>query len=119
LAPGFAFLTSVIESARTQLAQYVTYFQYAIDTLTAESNSFGVQLPSVQNVLDVSEATRLGVVNILAEQYQRMALGSASRAFLSPSHRSALRGSVACEAQRDVVRRGTTPTYGSEWGEGS
>jgi hypothetical protein len=42
-------------------------------------------------------------------------VGSASRAFLSPSHRSALRGSVACEAQRDVVRRGATPTYGGEW----
>lgn len=108
-----------VEPARTQLAQYFTYFQYALDTLTAESNTFGVQLPSMQNVLAVSEATRIGVVAILAEQYQRMSQGSASRAFLSPSHRSALRGSVACEAQRDVVRRGATPAYSSDWGEGS
>jgi len=75
-----------------------------------------MQLPSVANILAVSETTRIGVVGILEEQYQRMVQGgSASRTFLSPSHRSALRGSVACETERDVVRRGATPTYRDEW----
>ncbi|TVY91263.1 hypothetical protein LAWI1_G004695 [Lachnellula willkommii] len=113
LGPRFS---SGDDDCQSQLAQYITYFQYTIETLTAESQTRGMQLPSLANILAVSEATRIGVVGILEEQYQRMAQGgSASRAFLSPSHRSALRGSVACEAQRDVVRRGATPTYGAEW----
>lgn len=118
--PSLAFESSslilFIDDCQSQLAQYVTYFQYTIETLTTESHSRGMQLPSLANILAVSEATRIGVVGILEEQYQRMTqVGSDSRAFLSPSHRSALRGSVACEAQRDVVRRGAAPTYGAEW----
>ncbi|TVY28678.1 hypothetical protein LHYA1_G002412 [Lachnellula hyalina] len=93
LGPRFS---SGDDDCQSQLAQYVTYFQYAIETLTAESHSRGMQLPSVANILAVSETTRIGVVGILEEQYQRMVQGgSASRTFLSPSHRSALRGSVA------------------------
>lgn len=104
------------EDARAELAQYVTYFQYALNTLVAESNSLGQQLPSVQHVLAVSEATRTGVVAILGKQYQRLTQkGSSHRAFLSPTHRSALRGSVACEEQRDVVRRGASSSHSSKW----
>ncbi|TVY82128.1 hypothetical protein LSUE1_G003549 [Lachnellula suecica] len=115
-----SFSLTKIAAAQSQLAQYIAYFQYSLDTLVTESNSLGTQLPSVQNILAVSEATRIGVVHILAEQYQRMSQGgSSSRAFLSPSHRSALRGSVASEAQRDVVRRGAGRAYRSDWGEGS
>ncbi|KAG9229981.1 hypothetical protein BJ875DRAFT_171607 [Amylocarpus encephaloides] len=63
-------------------------------------------LPSLPYVLSVSENTRVTVINILRDLYERMNFsGPLPQSFVSPHHRSQIRGSVASETQRDLVRR--------------
>jgi hypothetical protein len=63
-------------------------------------------LPSSEYILSISESTRYNVIAILNDLYDRLAFdGPMPQSFISPHHRSPIRGSVDAESNRDLVRR--------------
>ena len=63
-------------------------------------------LPSSEYILSISESIRYTVAGILQDLYDRLAFdGPLPQSFMSPHHRSAIRGSVDSESERDLVRR--------------
>jgi hypothetical protein len=93
--------------ASSQLAQCLLQIQQIGDLLQSEATLQDyTYLPSSEYILSVSESTRYTVVGILRDLYDRLAFdGPLPQSFVSPHHRSPLRGSVAAETQRDLVRR--------------
>ncbi|KAH6678548.1 hypothetical protein B0J14DRAFT_582999 [Halenospora varia] len=92
---------------RAQLLEDAIQLQNAVLVLTADSNSDeATVMPSHSIIYSTSEKVRLNTVKVLEEQYQRMvAAGPLPTPLISAFHRSAIRGSMASEVQRDVVRR--------------
>lgn len=92
---------------RAQLLEDAIQLQNAVLLLTADSNSDeATVMPRHSIIYSTSEKVRLNTVKVLEEQYQRMvAAGPLPTPLISAFHRSAIRGSMASEVQRDVVRR--------------
>lgn len=58
---------------RAEIATYVIKLQHLIITMMGESSSaLSIIMPSLPSMLSTSNETRVGVVNVLAQQYQRM-----------------------------------------------
>ncbi|KAH8665828.1 hypothetical protein BGZ60DRAFT_529093 [Tricladium varicosporioides] len=93
--------------SRARLLEDAIQLQNAVLLLMADSNSDeAIVMSSHLTIYSTSENVRLNTVKVLEEQYQRMvAAGPLPTPLISAFHRSAIRGSIASEIQREVVRR--------------
>lgn len=99
--PKFAANLTPTATARSELNTYVIKLQHMLITLLSESNSTAhVVLPTVPSLISTSEELRVGVVTILAEQYQRMIQAAPiRRSLISKFFRSSSRVSMELATQ--------------------
>ncbi|KAF4627233.1 hypothetical protein G7Y89_g10927 [Cudoniella acicularis] len=99
--------------ARVELVHCAVTLQNAVLLLMGESNNEeDIVMPNISSICSALEDVRSAVVTALGEQYQRMADGGPHPTpLISAFHRNAIRGSMASEVQRDVVRRRLSARY--------